>query len=692
MASAATYPRARYFIVAALLIVQGCSGGGGSATPNPVVPSPSAPAHPTPAKASVTFKVFIPAKKATTSGRRRAFVSSSTNGLMISVYTSPESSNPTPVATTDIDLSASSSACTASATGRTCTAIFPAPPGTVDVVFTSYDKAPVGGAFPAGANELATATLAGLTVVLGTDNSFSVALGGVVSSITLVPGFRSLDAAVSGSYPLGVTAFDADGNMIVAGSVTATNGSSSETDTYANPITLTVSAGGSDTALSLNGTTAASSVTLTKSSDGVTVAYDGAAASGYSATIGASASGATGATATFAPLFATPRSLSFTAASQTQTVALSESGFTGTFAAAVTNAGSTACPSGAVTLGTIASGSPASLTVTSGSTTATGCTIAISDATTTVDLTASVTMSGTTIVVPAHAILAAVGNSVETINLDNTAQTSTLTVSVPGAPGGDSVTVLGVARDTAGTVYVDAGAGSPEFPSNYDATALEAFTAGATGAATPLATISIPTSCESSNIAVDRQKNVYVACTDGGSILEYAAGLQSSTPVATITGINNTAAVGVAVDASGNVYTGLYLPNQAEGGITEYAPPPAGTDNASPIRAINGSSTELGYAVSSVTVDASGNLYAITELIGEAALEFGPQAVGNVAPSTTFPSNESNDAVIVDPAGSKLYLAYTSGNDSFLAMYSVANPSATPQTIPLPSLANQLSL
>ena len=77
-------------------------------------------------------------------------------------------------------------------------------------------------------------------------------------------------------------------------------------DPYANPITvaLTEMGGSGNASLSLNGGAASSSVQVTKSTDSVTLNYNGAGAPGYSFTVTLSASGVSSQSSTIAPLIA----------------------------------------------------------------------------------------------------------------------------------------------------------------------------------------------------------------------------------------------------------------------------------------------------------------------------------------------------------------------------------------------------
>jgi sugar lactone lactonase YvrE len=146
--------------------------------------------------------------------------------------------------------------------------------------------------------------------------------------------------------------------------------------------------------------------------------------------------------------------------------------------------------------------------------------------------------------------------------------------------------IWGRANSTAGNIYV----------SNFNANSITVYVAGASGNATPRATIAgSNTGLDSpTGIAVEGAGNIYVA--NGGnsnSITVYAAGASgNATPTATIAGVNtglNTPS-GIALDAAGNIY----VANQ-RGSITVYAAGASG--NATPMAAITGPNTGLNNPV-----------------------------------------------------------------------------------------------
>jgi streptogramin lyase len=278
---------------AALLVVLAalcaCEGGNGS-VPAAVVATPAA--HPASLRA-LAMQLTIPATTAA-SARRAQYLSASTNGILAQTYISPQASNPTVTGSSATDVSAGSPACTNLPSGaRTCTVSVPAPVGTDDIVITAYASAPVAGSFPAGSAALSVGTLRAQTMPANGTATLNVSLGGVIASVETTPASNA--PMVATTYTLSLTALDAGGNTIVAGS----------SDPYANPLQVAVSETGGTgyTFVSLDGgTTNSASVTVTQSSQVVTVVFTGGAPAAYGATVTAAAANAS----TVTPLTLTP--------------------------------------------------------------------------------------------------------------------------------------------------------------------------------------------------------------------------------------------------------------------------------------------------------------------------------------------------------------------------------------------------
>jgi virginiamycin B lyase len=226
------------------------------------------------------------------SKRAPRFVSASTNGALAQVY--PHGAARTPanlLAQVATDVSSGSKAC-GGKTGypRTCTASLFAPPArALDIVISSYDQAPASGTIPGTAHLLGLGELDNEVLSAGKSNALSVFLGGVVDSLSGNPAFVSVpaDNAVH-DVAVAIDPADFGNNAITAGSK----------DPFANPIsaTLAESGGSGHASLVLDGGSPQSSATVAKSSDTLTLAYDGKSPAGYTVvlTLAAAAVNGTG--------------------------------------------------------------------------------------------------------------------------------------------------------------------------------------------------------------------------------------------------------------------------------------------------------------------------------------------------------------------------------------------------------------
>jgi streptogramin lyase len=267
--------RVAYVLAVALAFnAAGCASSGGNAA----IPAPASGGAAANQLGNIRFTLIVPNAPPAGSAKRRAFVSSSANGALVTTYAHSDTTHSTPLASSATNISSTSSACTTVAGGRNCTIAITAPAGDDDFVFGLYDAAPVNGAIPSSAHELGVAGVT-QTINAGTTNTVSTGISAIIA------GFSGSTTNVSEvadgrthNVALVISPTDFGNNPITAGSANAP---------YANPITATVSeSGGSGfTLLSLNGGTPAASVTLTKATDTVQAVYDGGGTSGYSATV-----------------------------------------------------------------------------------------------------------------------------------------------------------------------------------------------------------------------------------------------------------------------------------------------------------------------------------------------------------------------------------------------------------------------
>jgi sugar lactone lactonase YvrE len=577
--------------------------------------------------------------------------------------------------------------------------------GNDDFTFATYDASPSSGNFGLAAHQLGRATISGITITAGTTNTVNVALQPIIATFTIPGSYISGYIATAGSTSgVSATATDVDGNSITAGQNTVTNGVVSQTDTYANPIVISVTDNGGSGAgytghvkLTLNGGSAQSSITLTKSTDTFGLAYDGLASNGYYATISAMASGATSPPAlTFSFLYATASgtatsatigassTVSFNVSTQSETITLTEPNFAGTFSAALTNYGTAACPTNsmAVHTGSLA-GSGTSFTLMPGSvsTTSLGCQVSVHDGTGgafTIFASTTYGSGGGTIGVPNNFLYATTFGvtgtcnsppplfpnltcasgyyvpTIERVNLADGTNTDSFTYSL----GGGSNEPLGIAHDSSGNIYV------ADYLYHY----IIKFAANSSGTASPLALMSGSSISGPDGLGVDSSGNIYVADNSNGTVLQYAplttSLLGTATPSKTIaTGLTSPTAL--TLDSAGNVY--VVVNNAA---VNEYAAP-----NFTLLRTFSVSQA------SGVAVDPSGDVFIAQCCTLNDVVEYAP---GASTPTATFSSSVAGFAygftgIAVDGAG-HLYVMGTQNGSGLMqyGIFTIASPSATP--------------
>jgi len=222
------------------------------------------------------------------------------------------------------------------------------------------------------------------------------------------------------------------------------------------------------------------------------------------------------------------------------------------------------------------------------------------------------------------------------------------------------------AFDSSGKLYVvDAGsvAGSES---------IVVFSANATGAATPTATITgTATGLHHSNgIALDAQGRIYVTNIDNSqippvsSVTIYAAGATgNATPTTTITGSNTQLddPNGITLDSNGKIYVaneGTTI--NATGSVTVY--PAGSTGNATPSAVITGATSAMN-SPHAVALDSSGKIY-VTNAPASVNI-YAAGTTGNVAPSTTISGANTGlsnpNGITVDPEGNIYVVSNTFG-------------------------------
>ncbi|HTA40212.1 MAG TPA: hypothetical protein VK760_14105, partial [Candidatus Acidoferrales bacterium] len=337
-------------------------------------------------------------------GKTPKFVSPGTNGVLVQIYANGAARIPANlIASAAVDVSSGSAAC-GGTTGypRSCSASIAVPPTGAaldDVVVGSYDAAPAGGAIPVSAHLLGFGTLLNQAIVAGSSNALDVYLGGVIDSLGAVPGYVQFPAnGFEQKVTLAIDPEDYGNDPIAAG----TN------DPFANPIVVSISETGvsGHAWLTVGESTPQQQVTLSKSSDlsNLVLHYDGMSTPGYalSATIAApkfNGTGGAGATLLVTTLDVSSVSsgyafgpLALEGNGDVLTLTIGESNAPSTPAYTVTPAG---CDAIAEPLGLTQSNGTGTVVVFAGQvSSASGCTITVSDGTSSIPIAVSNTYTG----------------------------------------------------------------------------------------------------------------------------------------------------------------------------------------------------------------------------------------------------------------------------------------------------------
>ncbi len=144
--------------------------------------------------------------------------------MQLNIYTSPYTSNPTPVLSQAVDLSASSSSCVVNAdASRTCTIGLALAAGTYDVRAVTYDQAPSGGAL--SGNTLAYGFVAAESITPGQANTLTIALAGIPASVHVSLPVSHVDMFDGLTQDASVAVLDAGGSVIIGNFVDASGNS-----------------------------------------------------------------------------------------------------------------------------------------------------------------------------------------------------------------------------------------------------------------------------------------------------------------------------------------------------------------------------------------------------------------------------------------------------------------------------------
>jgi virginiamycin B lyase len=562
-------------------------------------------ARATPASPAVHVTVRVTIQSGPSHARARShFISRSTDGVLVQVYAHSDPQHRHVIGESSTDVSSGAAAC-GGHTGypRSCTVDVPAPAGDDDFVFTTYDVAPKGHAFPGG-HVLGLGSLT-QRIVAYRANDLAIYIGGEIASIDGAPARLSFPAdGRKHAYAFVLSPQDFNDNPIVAG----------KRDPYANPIAISLaqSSGEHGMSLSLDGAAGATSIVSRYSDDSLVLHYDGSGSPGYDATVVISAKGVSPQRILVSPLFVTStspffaeRGLAFIGSAEQATLAITQAHAP---ASLRYTARATGC-TGIAAVGQVAgSGASATVVASNGATvSATGCTIEVSDGSSTVTIPVTNTESGGNIGIPNVTIY-------EFPIPSANAHASQLTAGADGAIW-FAETAGGAGKIGRIPTNANPGSGSQitEFPTP-------------TAAAGPFAIVPAPDGAlwftERGNNAIGR---IPTNATPGSSaqVVEYPLPAPFTVPqslivafgnlwftdqVATDAGVMNlgggvaqtfnlplTAGGGMAVDAAGNVWiaginTGSLYEVAPNGAVTTFAIPP-------------------GSQIQSMAFDAAGNLW-----------------------------------------------------------------------------------
>jgi hypothetical protein len=652
--------------------------GGGGSTQSPVAFATSAPQSAGP----MSLSIFIPTSTTSPSSTRRSptFVSPSTNGL--SITDCVHGASPCTAFTGNVDLSSSSSACTTVGNGRSCSVSITASQGSNDFTFTTYDVTPPTSGFGTAAHQLGTSSISGLTIASGT-NTVNVALGGTIASVKLNLTQRSVYGYSALTTSVGVTALDADNNIIVAGATTVSNtGAGSQTDTYSNPIAVAVteSGGSGHTKLSLNGGSAATSVTTTKSSDAIALSYDGnAGGSSYFATVMASTTNAAGSPVSASANLntisitangvgigyfaggASPKTIFASGTGESETITVTETNGAGSFApVGVANLGSTNCPSGSVGLSASsfgASGSTFTIGAGTVNTAGTGCVVTFTDV-----FGGSISIAETEST-PQSLYVGNAGSNTVTIYNQPFSNSSTPSVTMTSGFNNPNSVVF----DSSGTLYV------ANYAGNNVAAYTSPFTSGSTANAVSLSNLNGP-----QDLLFPSPGNLYVSNYNNNTITLYQTISGAFSQNGTIsTGLSGPQQM--ALDSSNN----LYVANRT-GGVNIYSSPYTGA----PATITTGLAGPQG-----VSFDSSGNLYVATcpSCAGSGATSsvqiYRPPFSSGSSPSVTITSGVSQAFRVAFDAIGNLYVSNSGTNTVTIYTPSTSNPPFSSASTPSVTIA-----
>jgi hypothetical protein len=195
------------------------------------------------------------------------------------------------------------------------------------------------------------------------------------------------------------------------------------------------------------------------------------------------------------------------------------------------------------------------------------------------------------------------------------------------------------------------------------------FSAQSTGAATPSATLMLPTNFVAFSLAATATGELYVggemADADHGEILVYAAGASgAATPTATLVGGGTgtfTFPDFMALDAAGKLYVA-----SDDGTVESFAA--GATSAAAPTQYLTYGTTHIQYP-EGMGVDTSGEIFVVS-YAEQSIMVFGAGASGAAAPVRTITASSTGAfdylwGMVVDPAGDVIVSNYNPADNPF---------------------------
>jgi len=230
---------------------------------------------------------------------------------------------------------------------------------------------------------------------------------------------------------------------------------------------------------------------------------------------------------------------------------------------------------------------------------------------------------------------------------------------------------LAATMDAAGNVYAVSSKTNP---------ALVEFAAGATGDATPAATVTQT----AYGITTDGS-NIYIADQDAAQVVEYAADPLQTQPWATLEGYLTglCSPRGIALDVLGDIYvTQLASKGCSLTGVLVFQPLSPGKQDLSPSRTLAGRSTRF-KSPQGIAVDKNSNVY-IADSATSLILKFTPLQAGDEKPTGTFGTGTTPYyGVAVDNSNNLYATAAVAGSDQYgeIDVFDATKPSSLPKKI-----------